>query len=101
MTTINAKDLATSLDMLLTLARRGETILLVENGIPLARLEPANAASVADDEEEEFPWWRDGYAPSLPVQPLPTVAGGGPPVTLEKRPMDPAFFWLPDDDDVE
>lgn len=91
MTAIPTGNLASSLPTLLNLVRRGESVLLLEDGKPVAQLAPP-----PDDPEER--WWRGTYEVPLPVEevalPLPLAT----PVRV--LPEVNADWYRSDDDDA-
>jgi uncharacterized protein (DUF433 family)/antitoxin (DNA-binding transcriptional repressor) of toxin-antitoxin stability system len=72
MVAVNTSDLTAAWPDLLARVRRGESVLLVENGEPVAQLGPAPAASDPDDEDDRP--WRGVFAPEVPRRPIPGFA---------------------------
>ena len=90
MTTIHTGNVAASLPALLNLVRRGESVLLVEDGRPVAQLTPP------PDEADDDRWWRGTYEPPLPVS---TVNVTLPPTAPERLLPEVNADWYRSDDD--
>lgn len=90
MTVVDAADTAPSLTALLALVRRGESVLFVEDGEPVARMGPPGEPS---DEEDAARPWRGVFADlvAAPVVKLPPE----PPLP-PRRTTGPDLGWLPD-----
>src|SRR5437764_13570760 len=86
MTTLNTADLSANLRAVLDLVRRGESVLLHEDGVPVARIGPP-AEPPADDEldGDDNRWWRGTFALEVPPTPAPGFVLPSEPVTLERR----------------
>jgi antitoxin (DNA-binding transcriptional repressor) of toxin-antitoxin stability system len=99
MTAINTSDLLSSWPAILARVRQGESIVFLENGLPIATLTPSEPAAEAPAEADDTEtWWRGVFAPALPVQPLAAGTGTGETAVLERRPIAPDPSWYRDHD---
>lgn len=100
MVAVNTSDLSARLPDLLARVRRGETVQLVENGEPIARItsepKPADPPPAADEDDgDDDRLLRGVYAPELPRKPIPGFLFPAGPTVLERRPIEPNLNFLP------
>jgi antitoxin (DNA-binding transcriptional repressor) of toxin-antitoxin stability system len=96
MVAVNTSDLVSALPDVIARVRRGESVLLVENGEPVAQVGPAPEA----EGDEMIPWWRGTYAPEILHPSTPGIPATGT-VAVERRLPEINASWYrgPDDDD--
>ena len=107
MTAIPTVDLPAQLADVLERVRQGESVLLTENGRPVAQVTAAPAesaqtsgASEAPEDEDERPW-RGVFAMALPKTPVPNLVFPDEPVVLKRWTPTINLDWFPKHDDAE
>lgn len=96
MVAVNTSDLVSALPDVIARVRRGESVLLVEDGEPVAQVGPPSEAG----DDEITPWWRGTYAPEIPRPPTAAAPATGT-VAVERRLPEINASWYrgPDDGD--
>ncbi|HEX4607228.1 MAG TPA: hypothetical protein VH092_03400 [Urbifossiella sp.] len=101
MTTLNTADPGTTLTALLAAVRRGESVLLLDAGRPVARVEPAEPPAAEDDSDDDERPWRGMFTDLNRGVPPP---GWKLPPETDPPPRLPPMGnlnWLPDREDED
>lgn len=96
MSAVQTVQLPTNFEDLLARVRRGESLLLVEDGHPVAELTPPTRP----DETAE-PVVRGVFAPAVPSDPVRDFQVPDRATTLERAPVRPNFSWMRNHDDAD